>query len=779
VSDAGRAGTGWGAVSYRASCLRRSQRGAMVVTGLLVAVTGVVALALGAGAVRTLTAADRYEAALDLDWDVTVEQFGGEPATDALAGLPAVGEVSTATFVFGGFFPTDRGNPIQTLVFAGSVEAFGSRVVEGVAPDPDERGQFVASPIFVAETGASIGDRFPLSTLSPDTADALGFDAEPDGPTIEATLVGVFDGTSELQDSTAVTAFGPSLIADGDIGISASQHAVALAPGATVEDLRAQLDGLPGGEQFGITPAEIVPGSLREAADTRGNGIGILAILVAVATVVVIGQLVVRQVRPSADQVRILEAIGMSRAQIVVEPVVRAAPAVLVGSAVAGLVAAITSIWFPLGFIAPLELDRGLRVDPLLHVGGALVLAVAVLAWVAVALLVSSRSPHPRPSVVAESVATRMAWPSVGTGVRFAFGRPARGGGSARLALAGMVLVLAGVIAAVIFGSSVGALLDHPSRYGDPPLGAGQGGGDVPQEIRDALAADPDIAELAFGGTVLASVGPEALDVSSLQVVRGDPHVRVLQGRVPDADDEIALGRVSARDLGVGIGDEVVVDGANGSVPLTVTGLVVVPAIEGGDGLGLGGMVTPEALRAIDAEAAFSMVRMTPRDGAPADLADRIEQETGMQVGPSEPPSALVNLDQVRAVPFLVAGAFAALLALSLGHQLVVALMRRRRDVAVLQALGAGRRWVTSTVHTQATALAVAAMVVGLPLGYLVGRWLYRGYMRRIGAPDDVVVPAWWVIATVVAMLAVANGVAAVAAVRARHSEPARLLATE
>jgi hypothetical protein len=770
---------GWGAVAYRASCLRRSQRGAMVVAGVLVALTGVVALALGAGAVRTLTAADRYEAALDLDWDVTVEQFGGEPATDQLAALPAVGEVSTATFVFGGFTLPDRDDPIQTLVFAGSVEAFGSRVVEGAPPDPGEPGQFVASPIFLAQTGASIGDRFTLSTLSPESAEGLGFDADPDGPTIEATLVGMFDGTSELQDSTAVTAFGPSLIADGDIGISASQHAVALAPGATVVDLRAQLDELPGGEQFGITPAEIVPGSLREAADTRGNGVGILAILVAVATVVVIGQLVVRQVRPSGDQVRILEAIGMSRAQIVVEPVLRAAPAVLVGAVIAGLVAAITSIWFPLGFIEPLELDRGLRVDPLLHVGGALVLAVAVLGWVAVALLVSSRSPRPRPSVVAESIATRMAWPSVGTGVRFAFGRPATGGGSARLALVGMVVVLGGVIAAVIFGSSVAALLDDPAGYGDPPMGAGQGGGDVPQEVRDVLAADPDIADLAFGGTVLASVGPEALDVSSLQVVRGDPHVRVLEGRMPDAGDEIALGRVSARAVGVGIGDELVVDGANGPVPLTVTGLVVVPAIEGGDGLGLGGMVTPEGLRVIDAEAEFSMVRMTPRDGAPADLADRIEDETGMQVGPSEPPAPITNLGQVRAVPYLVAAAFAVLLALSLGHQLVMALIRRRRDVAVLQALGAGRRWVTSTVHTQATSLAVAALVVGLPLGYLVGRWLYRGYSDRIGAPDDVVVPPWWVIATVVAMLVVANGVAAVAARRARRSDPARVLATE
>jgi ABC-type antimicrobial peptide transport system permease subunit len=51
---------------------------------------------------------------------------------------------------------------------------------------------------------------------------------------------------------------------------------------------------------------------------------------------------------------------------------------------------------------------------------------------------------------------------------------------------------------------------------------------------------------------------------------------------------------------------------------------------------------------------------------------------------------------------------------------------RRRHDVAVLRALGMTRWQTRSVVITQATALAVAGLVFGLPLGVAAGRLLWH-----------------------------------------------------
>ena len=63
---------------------------------------GAVVLVLVAGAVRTATAANRYEEAQGDRYDVTMEQAEGRPRTAEVEALPAVAAVETATFLFGG-----------------------------------------------------------------------------------------------------------------------------------------------------------------------------------------------------------------------------------------------------------------------------------------------------------------------------------------------------------------------------------------------------------------------------------------------------------------------------------------------------------------------------------------------------------------------------------------------------------------------------------------------------------------------------------------------------
>ena len=71
-------------------------------------------------------------------------------------------------------------------------------------------------------------------------------------------------------------------------------------------------------------------------------------------------------------------------------------------------------------------------------------------------------------------------------------------------------------------------------------------------------------------------------------------------------------------------------------------------------------------------------------------------------------------------------GAVLALLAVAtLIHVLLTSVRRRRPDLAVLKSLGLLPSQVLSTVLWQATALAAASLLVGLPLGILAGRWAW------------------------------------------------------
>jgi putative ABC transport system permease protein len=150
-----------------------------------------------------------------------------------------------------------------------------------------------------------------------------------------------------------------------------------------------------------------------------------------------------------------------------------------------------------------------------------------------------------------------------------------------------------------------------------------------------------------------------------------------------------------------------------------------------------------------------------------------------MGVGPGSVPSAILNLDRIRSVPFVVAASLGLLVALSLGHQLLQSLRRRRRDVAILRALGADRRWIAAALHAQASAIVLATLVLALPIGIVLGRAVFRAFIDRVGARNDVLLSPAWLVGTVAVLLALANALGALAARRARRMPPSRYLASE
>ncbi len=772
------------AVLYRLRCGLRSRWRASAGLAVIVAVMVAVVLTLAAGAVRTLTAPDRYSSSVGGRYDASVEQSGGRPRTTEVATLAAVAEAHSATFVFGAVVPRGSGSDerVDALVFAGSRVAFGMRLVDGREPDRTVPGEFTATRSFVEATQASLGDRFDLWVVPQGPADALGFDAEDQAVRMPgATLVGVIDGPSELQDGSPLTVFPESLLDAGDVGVAGTQMAVSLTPGSTIRELRTQIDELPDADQFGIDRADLVPSEVRDAVNAEGQGLAILAAITGLATIVVVGQLLGRQVRRVEVERLVLSSMGMTRSQVVADPLLDAAVPTFAGVSAAVALAYVASGLFPRDFVLHVEPDPGRRFETLALIPGALAIALLVLAWVLVAVVVSDKERSGVGRATAVDTVARHVPVRLATALRFAFTRQAREPTRPRAAVVGTAVVVGVLVGALTFGASLGDMVDRPDRWGDNfDLALGQGGGELSSDIRTQLESDPDVAALALFGTVLTTAGTEGFDVTGMLPVLGSTAPHLFEGRLPEGADEIVMGRVVARRLGVEVGDDLAVVGPAGARTLRITGLGVLPGVEGGDGVGEGGLVTLDGLRRLDPSAAPTAAGIRLRPGVSRDAAaQRISTNTGMAVSRFDRPGVILNVARARSIPYLVAAVLGVLVLLNLAHHLILSTRRRRRDLAVLRALGADRAWVTGVVHWQASLFTIVAVALGVPIGIAAGRVVYRTFVDRIGAVDTVTLPFGFFALTFVGLIALANVVAAPSAHRARQQPPAGMLADE
>jgi ABC-type lipoprotein release transport system permease subunit len=121
----------------------------------------------------------------------------------------------------------------------------------------------------------------------------------------------------------------------------------------------------------------------------------------------------------------------------------------------------------------------------------------------------------------------------------------------------------------------------------------------------------------------------------------------------------------------------------------------------------------------------------------------------------------------------------AVLAAATLAHTLITSIRRRRHDLAILKMLGFVPRQVRLAVAWQATTFVSAALVVGLPLGIIVGRAAWSAFARGIGVPPEPATPSLQILLTVPAAVLLANLIAAAPAVIAGRMRPAPALRTE
>ncbi|MEW9531089.1 ABC transporter permease [Microbispora sp. NPDC049125] len=738
--------------------LRRRWR-SLAVLALLVAFAGGTVLTAVAGARRGGTAVDRLYAAT---LPATMAVLPNQPGFDwsKVRALPEVAAVTT--------FPVS-GFGVEGIPPGANVSSFppiddeNLRTIErpvvlaGRLPDPRRADEVVVSSRFPAVYGKGVGDRVVLTLMSPEQAAGEDFDPatdEPLGPRVPATIVGIIRSAWYAEDigqppgllaTPALYNAYPGNFLDPKIGYinalvrlkNGAADIPAFRKGLAAATKRNDIEIWDNAEKFG-GPARRV--ATFEAMSLLAFGLAALG-----AAVVLIGQSVARYTAAAVADLRMLRAVGLAPRQALAAAAAGPVLAAVAGSTLGVVAAAVGSIWMPIGAAALREPAPGLDLDWLVLGAGWVLTPAIVLAGSAgaAALFLSSREGPGRRSAVA-LVASRMGLPvPMVVGARFAL-EPGRGHSAVpvRPALIGAVAGVLGVLAAFTFSAGVKDAAGNPIRFGRThhiEAFIGMNGQDYGPALPAlaAVARDPAVLAVDDGVSAVAESGAVSVTTFTYAPVGGPSFPVVLtEGRLPAKRDEIVLAPFSARDLKVGVGDEVRLKGGPAPVRMTVTGIGFVPEASHNSKTD-GGWITPEGHKLLYAGAHYSFkfhgAYVALRPGADANaVAVRLNAASkkagGEHIGfgPVAPLTEVPQIRDVEELPTLLA-AFLGLLAVgAVGHALATAVRRRRHEVAVLRALGMTRRQARWTVVTQATLVAAIGLLFGVPLGVAIGRTLWR-----------------------------------------------------
>jgi len=354
-----------------------------------------------------------------------------------------------------------------------------------------------------------------------------------------------------------------------------------------------------------------------------------------------------------------------------------------------------------------------------------------------------------------------------------------------RTTMVGLVLAIVSISAAFTFARSFQHLQATPRLSGlswDLTGGDPYGQTDIRRSVPE-IRGSGVVSAISYGNLfgiarVSGAAGrPHQVGILAMDRVTGSIHPTVVEGRWPRSAAEIALGSATLRGLGIHVGDTVHVDGGSGAVSMRVVGRIVVPELGQGVGLGSGAGMTFQGLRRINPDAVPNTVFVDVAPGASPQARRTLIRN--IQAQDYEPGSGIVNLQRAGGLPGALAAVIGLAAAATLVHTLVSSAYRRRRDLAILKTLGFVRRQVSATVAWQATTLVSLAMLIGIPLGLIVGRWLWSFFADRLGVVPEAVMPLVAMILAVPAVLVLANLIAAVPGAIAAHTKPAIVLRSE
>jgi hypothetical protein len=787
--------------------LRRSWPSLLVLAVAAGLATGAI-VATVAGALRAGSAVDRFETATQTA-HVTIftDDRLGYHVGEAIDDDPRVadrGHLTVAGVAPEGFMPyldaiTAIGSDLGGLQFR-------PWVIDGRMPAAGE-----ADTVAVTENGAEglglgVGDVVDMVYFTQETAEACRegdadacADVESAG---RVEVVGVVRTPTDVADNAfhqnILVANGAFLSRLGDDPpVVGHIESLRLHRAEDADEVAADYSVIVGDSGDVLTAVGDLDGP-RRAGGLQRTGLLVGAAVAGLAVAVAIGQAYGRHLSRRANHVDTLEALGLrwrERTAAATLPAV----AMAIGAAAISLgVAVVLSPVFPFGAARQADPDVGLRVDPSLLAAAGLAVAVGVTAVSLVAATLWARSARAirrgadRTSQVSELTARSGLSPAKATGARWAL---VRGPGVRRLpvlsTLAAAVTAIGVVVGLLVVAASLDGLLWTPARYGAP----WDAGVPVdPRAARDdaaALADDPrveDAALIASGELTVQTADGSTVQLPAVayEHVAGGLDPVVLDGRVPGAPDEVALGTATFRSLGVDIGDRVMLYGPGGEHQARVVGRLIIPAVGITDVQR--GMVIPldpfdelraaELIAGVDVEASL-LVRLAPGVLVTEYAADMAAASPSRMVERPAQPVDVRALQEVERIPLLLGGFTALIAVAAVAHALAVASRRRSGDLAVLRALGLRPAQAGQVVRWQGLTIGAAALVIGIPIGLALGRLVWSAIAGSVSVPVIIDLPP----APLLAVVAVTIGVMALVAIppgrRVAQLRPADLLRAE
>ena len=778
---------------------------------VLVGLFGGIVTAAAAGAQRTDTAYTRF-VAVNRGAQYQIADFIPNPEAavldpKAVAALPSIAEADQFR-VYG-----SAANVNYNLVASPDGRAYGTglnrlKLLNGRFPDPRRADEAVVD---FTLPNARIGQRISVPLIASTAGDTHTPDFSADPVPTTFTVVGIVAAPSQFPPFANNSYFTgsnyyltPAFYRAHKTSVAAFEYSlVRLRPGMSGAAQR-QVEALGGGrvavQQLGDQAREV-----NRSVHLSAVALWLLAGLLLLVAVLVLGQLLARQIALESVDYPVLRSLGMTRRQLVGLAVARSAAIGAVGAVLAVGMAVALSPFTPIGIARTAEPSPGVALDAavlVITLLGTTVVAAILALWPAWRAAKAAAPAHGtgdvgtvnRSSVLASTSARAGLPPTVTVGVRMALER-GRGRTSVPVwsTIGGAVVGLGALVASLTFGASLTNLLGSPTQFGvtwDTEIWNNNGPDAVPA-AEPVVRADPNVQSAAFIQTgIRFHFGGRDVSGFAFAPVKGTFVASMLQGRTPRSADEVAFGATTAASLHTTIGSTLRGNAENQAapaVPVRVVGTAVLPPGDPSAHLGDGVIVTRQALVRLAGGHVRSpyVIAVTFRPGADRVRATaRLDRELSavdqnFSLRSPATPTDLVNFGRIQNLPLILGSILAVLASLTVAHLLVTSIRRRRRDLAILKTLGFARGDIGWTVAWQATTLAVVALVVAVPLGVVAGRALWRFFAEQLGVLPGVVTPLVALVLVVPVTVLLVNLMAAGPALMAMRTRPAPVLREE
>ena len=298
-----------------------------------------------------------------------------------------------------------------------------------------------------------------------------------------------------------------------------------------------------------------------------------------------------------------------------------------------------------------------------------------------------------------------------------------------------------------------GQVLVHGEGYWDFPTG-GQSIADVEQrraqieEIREVQRVAQRVVAYGLVGTARTNEGAQILGVrADDERYFYDVEGRLAEGEFfSDRDSPIVIGKGEANDLGVGIGDRVVItvtdlDGEVTRGVFFVDGIMEATPGEHGEGrgyvrfdelqqlLGYGDGATQLGVRLYDDDVRYSVASRIREQFE----GHQLEVMTWDEAVPEF--AALIEFDELFTYFYMFIIIF--IVALGIMNTFLMAVMERVREIGLFSALGLTPKRIGLLILLETAVMTAVGMAIGLALG-LMGHWWMVTYGLDISAIADI-----------------------------------------